>query len=145
MWTGRERIQWRVGLEQGTEWPDGSLATPVRERRRKNLASTKGYTATKPRMQMRVNPSKFNFPTFLICGIKFAHLRADAYKHGKQLTLTCAHTHTHVLTYTHALTGATHPASRGELICACTCAMQSAARAADKLHNTTRHSGSSVP
>lgn len=57
----------------------------------------------------------------------------------------CAHTHTHVLTYTHALTGATHPASRGELICACTCAMQSAARAADKLHNTTRHSGSSVP
>lgn len=61
---GRERIQWRVGLEQGAEWPDGSLATPARERRRKNLAGTKRYTTTKPRMQMRVNSSKFNFPPF---------------------------------------------------------------------------------
>lgn len=112
MWTGRERIQWRVGLEQGTEWPDGSLATPAQERRRKNLASSKGYTAIQLRMQMRVNPSKIQLPHLLSCEIKFTHLCVDA-------QIACIYSHPHAMTYACAQIGARmpHPAGSRCVLC----------------------------
>lgn len=112
MWTGRECIQWRVGLEQGTEWPDGSLATPAQERRRKNLASSKGYAAIQLRMQMRVNPSKIQLPHLLSCEIKFTHLCADA-------QIACIYSHPHAMTYTCVQIGVRmpHPAGSRCVLC----------------------------
>lgn len=132
MWTGRECIQWRVGLEQGTEWPDGSLATPAQERRRKNLASSKGYTAIQLRMQMRVNPSKIQLPHLLSCEIKYGRTNRMHLQSSTRYDI-------HVCT-----NRGTHATSCGKPMCAVR-TMQSANRAADELRYTaTRHSGSSV-
>lgn len=83
-------------LNKGTELPDGSLATPAWERRRKNVASTKGQTTTDLRMQMKVNPPLHAF--------------------NVQIIITCANTH-----------------KQGRPTVTCV------------MHDTTRHSGSSVP